>query len=215
MQLKKYWKKFWHLLWVDESLKGWIFAFIFLFIFIKLIFFPTLNFVTGTAMPLAIVESCSMYHKQDYLLTSDFSDWWERHESKYKKSELTKEQFEEFVLKRGFNKGDILFAIKAKPEKLKVGDIIMFNAGQGNPIIHRIIKIRKENEEYIFSTIGDNNPQSFTSTNNPLGIDEININENKLVGKAVFKIAPYLGWGKLIFYDWRKPKAERGFCGEN
>lgn len=166
-------------------------------------------------MPLAIVESCSMYHKQDYLLTSDFSDWWERQESKYKELEITNEQFKEFVLKRGFNKGDILFAIKAKPEKLKVGDIIMFDAGQNNPLIHRIIKIRKENQEYIFSTIGDNNHQSFIATNNPLGIDEININENQLVGKAVFKIAPYLGWGKLIFYDWRKPKAEQGLCHEN
>jgi len=212
MKFKEVWKKFWHLLWVDESLKGWIFAFVFLFIFVKLIFFPTLNFLTGTPMSLAIVESCSMYHDSKAIFFHDFDEWWESHESKY---DITKEEFENFKLKNGFNKGDILFAIKAKPEKLKIGDIILFDAGGGNPIIHRIIKIRKENDEYIFSTIGDNNKISFTSTNNPLRIDEINIKENQLVGKAVFKIVPYLGWGKLIFYDWNKPESEQGLCHEN
>ena len=91
----------------------------------------------------------------------------------------------------------------------------MFDAGQNNPLIHRIIDIKYEDGEYIFSTIGDNNYKSFTSTNNAYGIDEINIKENQLVGKAVFKIAPYLGWGKLIFYDWKKSESEQGFCTEN
>ena len=91
----------------------------------------------------------------------------------------------------------------------------MFNAGQKNPLIHRIIEITKQDDEYIFSTIGDNNQYSFTKTNNVYEIDEINIKENQLVGKAVFRIAPYLGWGKLIFYDWKKLEAERGLCEEN
>ena len=212
MKFKEAWKKFWHLLWVDESLKGWIFAFVFLFVFIKIIFFPTLNFITGTPMALSIVESCSMYHDSKLILFLDFDEWWESHESKY---EITKEEFKDFKLKNGFNKGDILFSIKAKPEKLKIGDIILFDAGQSNPLIHRIINIRKENDEYIFSTIGDNNKISFTSTNNQLGIDEINIHENQLVGKTAFKIVPYLGWGKLIFYDWKKPELEQGLCREN
>ncbi len=214
MKLKEIWKKFWHLLWVDESLKGWIFAFVFLFIFIKIIFFPTLSFLTGTPMPLAIVESCSMYHEPIIPFIYDFDKWWESHSAKYSKFNIEKNEFENFRLKNGFNKGDILFAVKAKPEELKIGDVIMFNAGQKNPLIHRIINIKKQGDNYIFSTIGDNNEKSFTPTNNPYGIDEININENQLVGKAVFRIAPYIGWGKLIFYDWKKPAAERGFCKE-
>jgi signal peptidase I len=212
MQLKKYWRKFWHLLWVDESLKGWIFAFVFLFIFIKLIFFPTLNFLTGTPMSLAIVESCSMYHETEAIFFHDFDKWWETHKSKY---DITKEEFKDFKLHNGFNKGDILFAIRAKPEKLEIGNILLFDSGRGHPIIHRIINIRNENEEYFFTTIGDNNPYSFTSSNNPFGISEINIKEDQLVGKAVFKIAPYLGWGKLIFYDFRKSESEQGLCHEN
>ena len=71
MQLKegltKFWKKFWFMLWKDDSLKGWIFSIIFLFIFIKFIFFPILSLVTGTYLPLAIVESCSMYHEGNFL----------------------------------------------------------------------------------------------------------------------------------------------------
>ena len=104
MKLKELWKKFWHLLWVDESPKGWIFAFVFLLVFVKLILFPTLNFLTGTAMPLAIVESCSMYHNQNLMVFPNFEEWWKSHESKYTEYNITKEQFEEFTMKNGFNR---------------------------------------------------------------------------------------------------------------
>lgn len=215
MNIKQAWKKFWNLLWHDQSLKGWIFSFIFLFIFIKLIFFPTLNFVTGTTWPLAIVESCSMYHEPVIPLIYSFNDWWENHEEKYETYGITKEQFKSFLLHNGFSKGDILFAIKATPSKLKVGDVIMFDAGQPNPIIHRIIKIEKNEEEYVFSTIGDNNWQSLTTLNNIYSINEIGIKENQLVGKALFKITPYIGWTKLIFFEPQRSLSERGFCQEN
>jgi signal peptidase I len=203
--LTKYWKKFWFLIWKDDSLKGWVFSIIFLFLFIKFIFFPILSFATGTSLPLAIVESCSMYHTGNLL--SDFDAWWERHDSKYSEFIINKLDFEEFSFKNGFNKGDILFVIEAKPEKLKEGDVIIFNAGTNHPVIHRIIEIKQENGEYVFSTIGDNvnRVQSF----------EESINEDKLVGKAVFKVAPYIGWGKLIFFEFQKSHNDRGFCKEN
>jgi len=215
MNFKEGWKKFWHLLWKDQSLKGWIFAFVFLFVFIKLLFFPVLNFATGTTYPTAIVESCSMYHDIDFIFFHDFNTWWNKNSKKYEKYNITKEDFKNFKLKNGFSKGDILAAGKPKPEELKIGDIIIFNANQKNPLIHRIVKIRQENGKYIFSTLGDNNPYSFEINNNPYLIDEVNIKEEQLVAKVSFKIAPHLGWGKLIFYDWRKPELERGLCGKN
>lgn len=204
--LLRFLKKFWNLLWKDESLKGWIFAIVFLFVFVKFIFFPFLYLVTGTKLPLAIVESCSMYHKGN--LFSDFDDWWERHEKKYAKFGITKKEFESFIFPRGFDKGDIIFMIKAKPENLKVGDVISFDASPSypNPIIHRIVKIEKRGENYIISTIGDNN-------NGQLSVEK-EIQENQLVGKAVFRAVPFIGWGKLIFYDWKKPEMERGLCSE-
>jgi signal peptidase I len=203
--LKKFFDKFWFLLWKDDSLKGWIFSIIFLFIFIKFIFFPVLSLVTGTVLPLAIVESCSMYHEGN--LFSDYNNWWQKHDSKYSAYQIEKEEFKDFIFKNGFNKGDILFIIGAKPSKLDIGDVIIFDANRRNPVIHRIIKINEQNGEYTFSTIGDNN-------NGQLSFEKT-IQSEEIVGKAVFKLAPYLGWGKLIFYDWKKPLSERGLCKEN
>ena len=202
---KHYWKKFWFLLWKDDSLKGWIFSLIFLFIFIKFIFFPVLSLATGTSLPLAIVESCSMYHQGN--LFSDFNAWFLRHDSKYAPYIINELDFQAFPLKNGFNKGDILFIVHADPSKLKVGDIIIFNANQQNPIIHRIVNITETNGQETFSTEGDNNNGQLSFENGITG--------NQIVGKAVFKVAPYLGWVKLVFYDWQKPVSERGFCHEN
>lgn len=211
---KKGFKKFWFLLWKDDSLKGWIFSLIFLFVFIKFIFFPGLSFVTGTELPLAIVESCSMYHKGNFF--SGFNSWFNRHDAKYEKFDISEEEFQDFSLKRGFSKGDILFLIKANPEKLEIGDIITFKSGsKNNPVIHRIIKIREENGEKIFTTIGDNNNEILIPNNNPGGVDEREIKEEQLVGKAVFRITPWVGWLKLVFFEHLRPESERGFCKEN
>lgn len=203
-KLKKFLNDFWYIVWRDESLKGWIISIIFIFIAIKFIFFPLMSLATGTNLPLAIVESCSMYHKGN--LFSEHDSWWERHDSKYSEIQLTKEQFRDFNFKNGFSKGDILFIIKAKPEKLEIGDVLIFNGGKQNPIIHRIINVKEENEKYIFSTLGDNN-------NGQLGVEK-EINSEQLIGKAVFRIAPSFGWAKLIFYEPLRSEAERGFCDE-
>lgn len=197
-----FFSKFWQIVWKDDSFKGWLISLLFIFVVIKFIFFPLLNLATGTSLPLAIVESCSMYHNGNVF--SSFDNWWEKHTSKYENINIDKSQFETFLFKRGFSKGDILFIIKAKPEKLKVGDVIIFNAEQRNPIIHRIISIKLENGGYIFSTMGDNN-------NGQLSV-ETAINSNQLVGKAVLRLAPSLGWAKLVFYEHIKPENERGFC---
>jgi len=213
-ETKKGFKKFWFLLWKDNSVKGWIFSLIFLFVFIKFIFFPFLSLVTGTSLPLAIVESCSMYHQGNFF--SDFNSWFDRHNSKYESLEITKENFSDFSLRRGFDKGDILFIIKANPDKLKIGDIILFNSGtKGTPVIHRIVKIEVKNNEKVFTTIGDNNAQMLTPGNNPAEVDEREIKSEQLVGKAAFRVVPWFGWVKLIFFESSRPESERGFCIEN
>ncbi|MEN7982476.1 MAG: signal peptidase I [Nanoarchaeota archaeon] len=200
--LKNFLDKFWFLVWKDDSFKGWIISIIFIFILIKFIFFPSLSFITGTELPLAIVESCSMYHTGNLL--SNYDEWWQANEIKYSQFQITKETFKIFPFKKGFNKGDILFIIGTKPEKIEIGDIIIFNSGvRSTPIIHRVINIRQENNKYIFSTIGDNNPSQISF--------ERAIGENQIVGKAVFKIAPYLGWGKLIFFELTN-KNNNWFC---
>ena len=203
--IKKFWKRFWFLLWKDDSLKGWAFSIIFIFIFIKFIFFPSLSLVTGTTLPLAIVESCSMYHAGNLL--SNYGEWWDEHESKYSKFEIEKNMFKDFRLKNGFNKGDILFILGTKTEKLEIGDVIIFEASASNPVIHRIIEIKNVNGNLFFSTIGDNNKGQLSF--------EKNINSEQIIGKAVFKIFTYVGWIKLIFFETNKPISEKRFCNEN
>ncbi len=204
-KVKDFFKKIWFLLWKDDSIKGWIFSVIFLLLFIKLIFFPGLSLITGTKLPLAIVESCSMYHQGN--LFSNFNDWWQRHFLKYSEINVNQSEFQKFSFKKGFNKGDILFIIGTPADKLKIGDVIVFQTNKANPIIHRIIKIKKQNNTLIFSTMGDNN-------NGQLNVEK-EINENQIIGRAVFRIAPYLGWGKLIFFEPLRNPSERGFCREN
>jgi hypothetical protein len=204
-KFKKFLKRFWEIVWKDDSFKGWLISLIFIFVVIKFIFFPLLNLATGTELPLAIVESCSMHHSGN--LFGSFDNWWERHNSKYESLGISESEFKEFPLKKGFSKGDIIFIIRAKPEKLEVGDVIIFDINQRNPIIHRIINIRQENGEYIFSTIGDNNAGQLSA--------ETEIRSDQLVGKAVINLIPSVGWAKLIFYEHTKPEYERGFCHES
>lgn len=217
MELKKYWVKFkkfldrfWDIVWRDDSPKGWLISIIFIFVLIKFIIFPTLSFVTGTQLPLAIVESCSMYHEDN--LFSDFDQWWKNHENKYSKFGITKQEFENYLFKKGFNKGDILLILGTEPQDIEVGDVIIFQTNKKTPLIHRVVEINEKDGKRIFSTIGDNNQQMLTPNNNPWGINEKEISEEQILGKAVFRGAPYLGWVKLIFYEPSQPFSNKGPC---
>ena len=213
-----FWKSIWFLVWKDDSFMGWILSLILLFVLIKFIFFPVLGLVTGTTLPLAIVESCSMYHQGN--LFSDFSSWFTAHEQKYAQFSINESSFSGFTMKNGFNKGDIIFITWVKPGDVKIGDIIIYNSGTNpSPIIHRVVSIRMQNGSYVFSTIGDNNWEQFSidqpSYVNPNRIDEINVSSSQVIGEARLKLVPYLGWVKLIFYDFGKPSSERGLCSQS
>jgi len=213
-KIKKGLKKFWFLLWEDNSFKGWLFSLIFLFVFIQYIFFPALNFVTGTSLPLAIVESCSMYHQGNFF--SNFNQWFERKSDKYQDFNIALEEFSKFSLRRGFSKGDIIFIMGVNTDKLKVGDVIAFNSGtKGTPVIHRVIRIKEIDGERIFTTMGDNNNEILIPTNNLGNVDEREIKSSQIVGKALIRLVPEIGWAKLIFFEGAKPYSERGFCEEN
>ncbi len=205
-KFKQFMKRFWFIVWKDDSFRGWILSLLFIFIVIKFIFFPSLNLITGTTLPLAIVESCSMYH--DGNIVSEFDNWWLEHQDKYAEFGITMHTFENAKFKNGFTKGDILFILGTKPEKIEVGDVVIFNGNERNPIIHRIISAEQDprTQKYVFATIGDNN-------NGQLAIEK-NISEDQIVGKASVRIAPYIGWGKLIFYEYKRPINDRGGCTE-
>ena len=188
MPIKKTLLSFWDFLRKD-TWPSFFVSLILIVIFIKLIFFPALTIITGAPLPLVVVESCSMYH------AASFQGWWERNKGWYEQRNVTLADFEEFPLKNGLNKGDIVI-VWGKGE-MQRGDIIIFSAKTRYPVIHRVIT---ENPR---ATKGDNNPDQL--------LFERTISDNALMGKAVAKI-PYLGWIKLIFFEALKEPNSRGFC---
>jgi len=181
-------KKFWKFM-KEDSLKSLIVFFIIAIIFIKFILFPGLSFLTGTSLPLVIVESCSMYHQEN-----GFGKIFQK--DIYQQNGIEIEETKNWDFKNGLNKGDVIFVMRAKEPK--IGDVIIFNGGASHPIIHRIID---ETEPY--GTFGDNNPGQLTT--------EKSISKNQLTGKAIFKI-PYIGWIKLIFFEHTRRAEQRGLC---
>lgn len=189
MTLKENLKKFWAFL-KEDSWQSLLVSIVLAVILIKFIFFPLLTFVTGSPLPLVVVESCSMYHE------SGFNSWWDQNSAWYEKNGITKSDFLSYNFNSGLNKGDII-VVWGKSE-YKKGDIIIFNAPTKYPIIHRLVSLDP------LQTKGDHNFQQIA------GIED-NIDQNKVIGKAVFRI-PFLGWVKLFFYEPFKSQDKRGFC---
>ena len=187
-------KQFYNFLQKD-TWQSFIVTMILAFIIIKFIFFPTLSLITGTQLPLVIVESCSMYHHEP-----GFEKTFES--PIYKDNKITLEDTKSWQFPNGFNKGDVMFIVGV--EEPEIGDVIIFNSGAtgvAHPIIHRVIKA-----EDTYGTKGDNYKK------NPNQWDyEKNIHEDQLVGKALFKI-PAIGWLKLIFFEPGRRESQKGLC---
>lgn len=196
MDFKKTLKKIWHFIWEEDSLASWIVNIIIAFILIKFIVYPGLGFALGTTHPVVAVVSSSMEHD------GSFEEWWNSNADcgyectqgqLYESYSITKEEFKEYVFKNGFNKGDIMVLVK--PKDVEVGDVVVFWSGKKDPIIHRIVFI----ENGLYQTKGDHNVKSIST----LQLNEYDIKEEDLVGKALFRI-PLLGYVKIWFVELLK-----------
>lgn len=198
---KNFWAKLWHFLWYEDSVLSWIVNIILAFLIIKFIVYPGLGLVLGTSYPIVAVVSESMEHN------ANFDSWWEKSvcctkscdlkskaSSYYPNNKISVDQFKDFPLKNGFNKGDII--VLSRAENLKAGDVIVFQTSRPDPVIHRIIKIREVNNQKIYETKGDNNCDQIRIE----GLDETNIKQEQIIGKGVIKI-PWLGWVKISFVE--------------
>ncbi len=191
--------KIWNFLWKDNSLLGWICSFLVAFLFVKFIIFPLLSLILGTSLPLVVVESYSMHHQGSFIGSviqdkNHFDSWWQSVGDWYEQKGIEKQETSKWSFKTGFDKGDIMVIKGKEPEQLKKGDVIVFNAGEKHPIIHRIVKVELMSDgERVFSTKGDNNLGQL--------ISEKNIPENAIIGKAVVRV-PKLGWIKLAFVEF-------------
>ncbi|MEM4267942.1 MAG: signal peptidase I [Candidatus Woesearchaeota archaeon] len=187
-------KRVWHFLWEDDSVWSWLLNLVLAFVVIKFIVYPGLGWVLGTSHPIVAVVSGSMEHD------GNFDGWWVSNAlcgnrfctqgEFYSRYDISKENFRNFIFHEGFNTGDIIVLFGTKPEKIRVGDVIVFRSKRAYPIIHRVIDIEETTKGRVFTTKGDHNPAP--------GIDDLNITEDLLIGKAAFRI-PYLGWIKIGF----------------
>jgi len=210
---KKLAKKFWHFIWEDDSLASWIVTAVLAFILIKFLVYPGLGFLLGTSHPIVAVVSGSMEHKavpicidkdlygncKEYttnrfgicgLETNEkgsvnLDRFYELCGDWYIENKITKEQFENFRFKNGFNTGDIM--ILWRKSNIEVGDTIVFNSNSKyDPIIHRVVEVK----ENTYRTKGDHNVDSS-------GVEQ-NIPHDLVIGEAVFRL-PWLGYVKIIF----------------
>lgn len=196
-QIKEYWKKFWHFIWYEDSILSWLANIALAFLIIFYIVYPLLGLTMGTNLPIVAVVSSSMEHNMN------FNDWWDQGNNPINPNEfynaynITKDEFEEFSFKNGFNKGDIIFLVGTDTNNIRIGDVIVFSSlTKSYPIIHRVISIRNETE-LTYTTKGDNNPAPLVV---PGRIDETNVKASDFIGRAVLKI-PYIGYVKLWAVD--------------
>jgi len=191
LRIRKIWKKVWGFL-REDSWTSLAVTLVLAIVVIKFVFFPGLSLVTGTDLPLVIVESCSMYH----------------HENGFEKTfeSLVYEDYgipigdtKNWIFQNGFSKGDVIFVVGA--DEIEVGDVIIFDGSGTYPLIHRVVGVGDS-----YATKGDN-----YKTNSKQLSSEKNISEEQIVGKALFKV-PFVGWIKLVFFEFGRDARSRGFC---
>ncbi len=207
-KLKHHGKKVWKFFWYEDSVSSWIANIIVAFMVIRFIVYPVLGAALGTSFPIVAVVSESMEHglhngflcgqKFDEFHHS-FDNYWDVCGEWYENKGITKEQFSKFKMSNGFNKGDVIILSRANINNIKLGDILVFQANKPQPIIHRAIKIWKENGKTYYQTKGDHNSDSTAK-----GLGEDKISQERIYGKSILKI-PYLGWMKILFVDAVKP----------
>lgn len=196
--------KIWYFIWKDDSIWSWLANVIIAVVLVKFIIYPGLGFLLNTSFPVVAVVSCSMEHgatncgdsskKPELCSIEDvevrgFDDYWNYCGGWYEFNNITKEAFNGFRFKNGFNKGDIMVLYGVDMEDIKMGDVIVFGVNfRSDPIIHRVV-----DKNAVIMTKGDHN-----SDQNGF---EKNIKKDMVLGKAVIRI-PYLGWVKVVFNEF-------------
>lgn len=211
--------KFWDYVWNGDDLLSWILSLLFAFIIIKFIFYPVVGVLLATTHPIVAVVSGSMEHhvsdaglpfpmlcgksfsEQERLSFDEYwthcGDWYENN------TDITKSKFKKYHFKNGMNIGDIIVLRNPGPENINIGDVIVFIQEQNpakEPIIHRVVSIDNSGAEIVFQTKGDHNKESIKVESSAKYLNEYEVTESQLVGRALFRV-PYLGYLKIWFYN--------------
>lgn len=180
MAVRKSLAQIWHFIWEDNSIWSWFANIIIAFVLIKYIIFPLMGLILGSGFPVVAVVSDSMEHNDK------FEAWWNGQEIFYKDFNITKEEFSKFIFSSGLDKGDVIVLVS--PKNLKIGDIPVFIARDGRPIIHRVVSLNP------IQTKGDNNKGQIATT----FLNEKDVSKEQFIGKALIRI-PWIGYVKIGF----------------
>lgn len=145
-------------------------------IILAFLFHMILGLIFSTSLPVVAVVSSSMQHDNPEVT---HYGWLEKNLG-YNRSYI-----DSWPISNGFSIGDM--PIVKGSDSYQVGDVIVYDAGQPAPLIHRIIKI---NPDGTYQTKGDNNPGQLPY--------ELSVKKEQIKGKVIF-VVPYLGWFKVIF----------------
>ncbi len=159
------WKKTRAFLKDDTSVLSWFANLLIAFVVIKFIIYPLLGFLFGASLPVVAVVSSSMDHGVvDGVIcgkTPDsvkgFDGYWEQCGAWYEQRGITKEEFRSYAFRSGFNKGDIMVILGPSRAAIDQGDVLVFNAAQQYPIIHRVVNISSDAGGVYYQTKGDHN----------------------------------------------------------
>ena len=184
---KTWYGKLWHFIWHEDSVLSWMVNIILAILIIKFIIYPGLGLIFGTNYPIVAVVSNSMDHKGE-----DFDSWWSENKAFYIEKGITKEMFEEYSFKDGFNRGDLMVLHGITQDEIKKGQVVVFISKKSYPIIHRVVDVH----ETTFETKGDANKMQITPPfDNQL--NEKAVPYDAVVGKAVLRI-PLVGYVKIL-----------------
>ncbi|MBR9679175.1 MAG: signal peptidase I [Nanoarchaeota archaeon] len=186
MGLQKDLKNFWNFIWHGKSIYSYITFFIFSIVILNIVY-PAFLFLLSNTIginDIVAVVSGSMIHDSTT----------ERTHYTYLQQELgiPLREINAFPYDNGLNPGDLMLVWKKNPEDIIVGDILVFKK-DNYLIIHRVIQIKFENEQYYYTTKGDHNPGSIPS--------ELRIPYELVKGVARNRI-PFLGIPKMLLTNF-------------
>lgn len=155
----------------------------------------------GTNLPVVAVISESMEHD------GSFDTWWNSsakceytsngvilskdctQEKWYGEKGISKEEFQQYDMHNGFNKGDIIILRGVTFDTLEVGDILVYQSKLSYPVIHRVVYM-----DDVIETKGDHNYNQIYDAR----LNEKYITKDQIIGKAWLRL-PGLGYVKIFF----------------
>ncbi len=179
-------KKFLYITFKEESLEGYILFFLFMIFLFRFVIPPISEVLLGTDMPIYVIVTPSMEHKDPEKIRVTF----------YKYFEDRNISVENFPFKDGLNRGDVVFVVGRDPREIRVGDVVVFKPkGSNSVLLHRVVWKNCDDKCY-FTMKGDANPFSLNFKH----LSEVNVSEDRIKGVVVFRI-PYIGYPKVILVE--------------